>query len=71
MSHGKSFDLQAAGGLYEGWEVLLADGDLAAVHVDQQLLQMAGGHPVQVDDVMLLLVSVLGQQRPEVRTALN
>ena len=71
LSHGESFDLQAAGSLDQRGEVLLADGDLAAVHVDQELLQVDGGHPVQVDDVMLLLVLVLGQQRPEVRAEMQ
>jgi hypothetical protein len=40
----------------------LTDGDLAAVHVDQELLHMTAGHTVQVDNVMLLPVQALGQK---------
>ena len=66
MCHGQTFDLETLGCLYEGPEVLLTDGDLASVHVEQELLHVPGGHSVQVDDVVLLLVSVLRQEAPEV-----
>ena len=39
------------------------------VHVEQQLLHMSRADPVEVDDMVLLLVPVLAQQPSEVRRA--
>ena len=69
LGHGQALDLETLGRLDQGAEVLLANGDLAPVHVDQELLHVTAGHPTQVDDVVLLLVPVLSQQRPEVGAA--
>ena len=66
MSHGQTLDLQTLGCLYERAEVLLTDGYFPPVHVEQELLHVPGGHSVQVDDVVLLLVSVLREEAPEV-----
>lgn len=69
LGHGQAFDLETPGSLYERAKVILADGDLPPVHVHQQLLHVPGGHTVQVDDVVLLLVPVLRQEGPEVGAA--
>ena len=62
MRHGQTLDLETSCSVYQRSQVLLTDGDLASVHVDQELLHVPGGDPVQVDDVVLLPVSVLCQQ---------
>ena len=66
LGHGQPLDLQTLSCLYERSEVLLTDGYLTPVHVEQELLHMSGRHSVQVDDVMFVFVSVLGQEGPEV-----
>ena len=37
----------------------MKDISVRPVHVEEQQLHVSGGHPVEVDDVVLLLVSVL------------